>query len=45
MVKLLKWYAVNMNLIDFQWSPDGKSLVMMDKDKFTLAFPIDELAI
>lgn len=33
---------VNFQVINFAWNPDGKSMVLMDKDKFCLAFPIDE---
>ncbi|KAI8801005.1 WD40-repeat-containing domain protein [Cladochytrium replicatum] len=30
--------AVNFAVSSFRWNPDGKSLVLMDKDKFCLAF-------
>jgi WD40 repeat protein len=32
--------AVNFHLTDFKWNPDGKSLALMDKDKFCLAFVV-----
>ncbi|KAJ3172057.1 WD repeat-containing protein wrap73 [Geranomyces variabilis] len=34
--------AVNFSVQSFSWSPDGRSLALMDKDKFCLAFPVDE---
>ncbi|KAJ3319035.1 WD repeat-containing protein wrap73 [Boothiomyces sp. JEL0866] len=34
--------AVNFNIVDLSWNPDGKSLVLMDKDKFCLSFLVDE---
>ncbi|KAJ3275834.1 WD repeat-containing protein wrap73 [Terramyces sp. JEL0728] len=34
--------AVNFNVVDLSWNPDGKSLVLMDKDKFCLTFLVDE---
>ncbi|KAJ3294247.1 WD repeat-containing protein wrap73 [Borealophlyctis nickersoniae] len=34
--------AVNFQVHNFSWNPDGKSIVLMDKDKFCLAFPIEE---
>jgi hypothetical protein len=34
--------AVEFKVLDFSWNPDGKSLVLLDKDKFCLSFIIDE---
>lgn len=34
--------AVNFNIQELRWNNDGKSLVVMDKEKFTLAFPLQE---
>ena len=34
--------AVNFKVCDMKWNPDGKSVILMDKDKFTVAFPIEE---
>jgi hypothetical protein len=34
--------AVNFIVQGLKWNADGKSLVIMDKDKFTLAFPVEE---
>ncbi|KAI8907719.1 hypothetical protein DFJ77DRAFT_475069 [Powellomyces hirtus] len=34
--------AVNFQVQSFTWNPDGKSIALMDKDKFCLAFPVDE---
>ena len=33
---------VNFQVLSFQWNPDGKSLLLMDKDKFCVSFLIDE---
>ena len=33
-------HPVNFTVSSMEWNPDGKSLVIMDKDKFCLAFPI-----
>jgi hypothetical protein len=33
---------VNFNVQELRWNHDGKSLVLMDKEKFTLAFPVQE---
>ncbi|KAJ1336681.1 hypothetical protein BSLG_007000 [Batrachochytrium salamandrivorans] len=34
--------AVNFQVMSFEWNPDGRSVVLMDKDKFCIAFTIDE---
>jgi len=34
--------ALNFEVHSMNWNPDGKSIVLMDKDKFCLAFPIEE---
>ncbi|KAJ1558724.1 WD repeat-containing protein wrap73, partial [Nowakowskiella sp. JEL0078] len=34
--------AVNFTVMSFRWNSDGKSIVLMDKDKFCVAFPIEE---
>ncbi|KND00317.1 uncharacterized protein SPPG_04641 [Spizellomyces punctatus DAOM BR117] len=34
--------AVNFQVLSFEWNPDGKSMSLLDKDKFCLAFPIEE---
>lgn len=34
--------AVSFNVVDFKWNPDGKSLALLDKDKFCLSFIVDE---
>ncbi|KAI9202344.1 quinon protein alcohol dehydrogenase-like superfamily [Polychytrium aggregatum] len=34
--------AVNFQVVSLDWNPDGKSLVLVDKDKFCLAFLVDE---
>ncbi|KAJ3304502.1 WD repeat-containing protein wrap73 [Kappamyces sp. JEL0829] len=34
--------AVNFNVLDFKWNPDGKSLALLDRDKFCLSFVVDE---
>lgn len=33
---------VSFNIVDLAWNPDGKSLLLMDKDKFCLTFLVDE---
>lgn len=35
-------FIVNFNVQELRWNHDGKSLVVMDKEKFTLAFPVQE---
>ena len=41
-----KWFLINVivnfNIQELRWNNDGKSIVLMDKDKFTLAFPVYE---
>ncbi|KAI8896244.1 hypothetical protein BC833DRAFT_541597 [Globomyces pollinis-pini] len=34
--------AVNFNVVKFYWNPDGKSLVLLDKEKFCLSFMVDD---
>ncbi|KAL5033176.1 hypothetical protein BDV3_000189 [Batrachochytrium dendrobatidis] len=34
--------AVSFQVTSFEWNPDGQSLVLMDKDKFCIAFTIDD---
>jgi WD40 repeat protein len=34
--------AVNFMISQFKWSPDGRSLALVDKDKFCLAFMVEE---
>ena len=33
--------AVNFHVNDFKWNHDGKSLVLLDKDKFCLSFLVE----
>ncbi|KAI9014635.1 hypothetical protein BC832DRAFT_589137 [Gaertneriomyces semiglobifer] len=33
--------AANFQIMSMEWNPDGKSLIMMDKDKFCIGFPVD----
>lgn len=32
---------VNFQVSSFNWSPDGKALALMDKDKFCLSFIVE----
>lgn len=32
----------NFHVSHIEWNPDGRSLVLMDKDKFCIGFPLDE---
>ncbi|KAJ3005261.1 WD repeat-containing protein wrap73 [Thoreauomyces humboldtii] len=34
--------AVNFQVQSVKWNPDGKSLLLLDKDKFCMAFPVDD---
>ena len=34
--------AVNFCVCSFKWNPDGKSMLLMDKDKFCVCFLIEE---
>ncbi|KAI8930103.1 Quino protein amine dehydrogenase [Entophlyctis helioformis] len=34
--------AMDFQITGLEWNPDGRSLVLTDKDKFCLSFPIDE---
>jgi len=34
--------ALNFEVHSMNWNPDGKSIVLMDKDKFCLAFPMED---
>ncbi|ORX48102.1 YVTN repeat-like/Quino protein amine dehydrogenase [Piromyces finnis] len=34
--------ALNFEVHSIKWNPNGKSIVLMDKDKFCLAFPIED---
>ncbi|KAI8904993.1 hypothetical protein EDD86DRAFT_212022 [Gorgonomyces haynaldii] len=33
---------VNFQVLNLKWNPDGKSLMLLDKDKFCLAFLLDD---
>ncbi|KAJ3070321.1 WD repeat-containing protein wrap73 [Podochytrium sp. JEL0797] len=33
--------AVNFDIVKIEWSPDGKALVVMDKDKFCVAYLVE----
>jgi hypothetical protein len=33
---------VNFHVLSFTWNPNGKSLLLMDKDKFCLSFVIED---
>jgi hypothetical protein len=33
---------VNFNVTNFKWNPDGRSVLLLDKDKFCLSFIVDE---
>ncbi|KAI8617294.1 WD40-repeat-containing domain protein [Chytriomyces sp. MP71] len=35
--------AVGFSIVGMQWSPDGRSLVLMDRDKFTVAFLVEKM--
>ena len=32
----------NFTIETVDWNPDGRSLILMDKSKFCVAFPLDE---
>ncbi|TPX54644.1 hypothetical protein SeMB42_g00189 [Synchytrium endobioticum] len=34
--------AVNFNVASFRWAPDSKSLALLDKEKFCIAYPLAE---
>jgi hypothetical protein len=34
--------AINFSVTDLKWNPDGKSLLLMEKEKFCLSFLVDE---
>ena len=34
--------AVDFNVVDFKWNPSGRSLLLLDKTKFCLAFLVDD---
>ena len=34
--------AVDFDVVDFNWNPNGKSLMLLDKNKFCLAFLVEE---
>jgi hypothetical protein len=33
--------AINFNVGQMKWSPDGRSLALIDREKFCLAFLVD----
>ncbi|TPX40671.1 hypothetical protein CcCBS67573_g10611 [Chytriomyces confervae] len=35
--------AVNFQIAAFSWCPDGRSLVLIDKDKFCIAYLVEEM--
>ncbi|KAJ3057487.1 WD repeat-containing protein wrap73 [Rhizophlyctis rosea] len=34
--------AVNFQVLNFHWNFDGNSMILLDKDKFCLAFPVND---